>query len=101
VVEQHKAARRTDKGIYCDTNERIKGSNSFKMNNIAGKYICGRRGGKNFSQLERPDLKTKACPVGLKPCSKFTSLENTVCIDKDESPAKVCPITEIKFLAPG
>lgn len=56
--------------------------------------FCGKRGGKSFLEVVRPDEKGK-CPKDHKKCSKNTSPQNTICYPKDEDYA--CPITDIRF----
>ena len=62
----------------------------------AGKRICGRRGGKPFESVVRPDVNGN-CPEGTEACSTKTSAENTVCYarsDKEDS----CPITHMMIV---
>ena len=59
-----------------------------------GQRICGKRGGKSFAQVTRPDAETGACPSGTSACAASTSPENTVCYPKAEH-ATSCPITSL------
>jgi len=60
------------------------------------RQICGRRGGKNFIEVQRPDV-SGHCPNGTSPCSTKTTPENTVCYPLEDHESS-CPITQIKFV---
>ena len=60
--------------------------------------FCGKRGGKSFIDVTRPDLETKLCPEGTKPCSSKTTIDNTVCYPEADIDSS-CPITDFKFVA--
>ena len=65
------------------------------MANFDGSTICGKRGGKPFTETLRPTL-DGACPSGTVPCSFNTSPENTICMSPEEK--GLCPVTEIKLM---
>ena len=64
------------------------------MSKFNGKIICAEKGGDTFEKVRRPDSETGLCPDGTSPCSKSTSVENTVCYP-EELHESSCPITEI------
>ena len=68
------------------------------MTNLSGVKICGKRGGKPFKEALRPTLIDRACPEGTTPCSSATTIENTICISREDKDAGLCPITEIKLM---
>jgi len=67
------------------------------MTRFFGKHICGVRGGDSFAKVARPLITTNQCPEGTVPCSKITSLENTLCYPEKDREA-LCPITDIVFV---
>jgi hypothetical protein len=62
-------------------------------------HICGRRGGKSFNEVQRPDIVSKKCPEGTVSCSSTTSIQTTLCYPASEI-ATSCPIVFIKFVSP-
>lgn len=70
------------------------------QSNPFGAYVCGTRGGDPWISVTRPDLETKECPKGTEPCSKKTSVEDTVCYPSKEHAAK-CPINHFEFSKTG
>lgn len=70
------------------------------MTKLEGETVCGRRGGLPFVDTLRPNSDGQ-CPPKTVPCSMNTSLENTICVEQDESECGIpenCPITEIKLV---
>ena len=59
-----------------------------------GLRICGKRGGKSFAGVTRPDAATGACPEGTTACAASDSPENAVCYPPAEH-ATSCPITSL------
>ena len=53
------------------------------MTDLEGVTICGKRGGKPFVDVIRPNTDGD-CPSNTVPCSAFTSPENTICSDAKE-----------------
>ena len=49
----------------CDT---IEGFDSWEQESIKGKKLCGKRGGKSFKNVIRPDYVTGKCKPGYEPC---------------------------------
>ena len=68
---------------------------SIKYSKFNGKIICGKRGGKPFVSVIRPDPETGSCPENTTPCFQSTNIQNMVCYPPDEHDS--CPITEIVF----
>ena len=70
------------------------------MTRLEDVTICGRRGGLPFVDARRPNSDGQ-CPPGTVPCSRSTSIENTICVEQDSSECGVpdnCPITEIRLV---
>ena len=65
------------------------------MTSIDGILPCAKRGGANFLDTVRVDLKTYECPKGYKPCSPYTTPTDTICIEEDADPQEECPLLEI------
>ena len=65
--------------------------------NFDGKSICGKRGGKSFLEVTRPDPETQECPAGTQACSDSTDADSTVCYPPSEL-ATSCPVTDISLL---
>ena len=49
------------------------------MTDFGGVTICGKRGGKSFAEVNRPQS-DGSCPEGMVACSNATSKENTICV---------------------
>ena len=64
------------------------------MTSITDRIVCAKRGGPIFLETIRVNPTTGICPRGLVPCSKVTSMTDTVCIDPNERKEK-CPIIDI------
>ena len=69
----------------------INAKRSVKTSDFYGKYICGLKGGANFTTAIRPDYDTDVCPDGTVLCSVQTDAETTICAASLDS----CPITEM------
>jgi hypothetical protein len=52
----------------------VKGFDSVKTTKFYGLHICGKRGGKSFNEVLRPDIISKSCPESTVACSQTTSL---------------------------
>jgi len=61
--------------------------------------ICGEQGGLPFTKAVRPN-KLGVCPKNHSPCSKATSVQNTICYSNTEGQGK-CPINDIVFAKQG
>lgn len=61
-----------------------------------GYYICGKKDGKSFVSVDRPDMEN-TCPGLTEPCSNSTSPENTVCYPPEDHKTE-CPVTEAFFV---
>ena len=88
---------------YCDRDTEyycrdLSGLPATTMKVIDGNIICGKAKGKSFLQSTRPDPATKRCPSKTKPCSQYTSPDNTLCIAETADPEKECPITQVVFV---
>jgi len=59
------------------------------------RIFCGKPDGEPFATVVRPDMSTKKCPSGYKPCSMKTSLNNTICFE--EGKRETCPITAVAW----
>ena len=81
-------------GSYCKLMPAIE---PVSQTNFDGKSICGKRGGKSFLEVTRPDPETQECPSGTQACSDSTDAANTVCYPPSELAAS-CPITDISLL---
>ena len=68
------------------------------MTNLGTVKICGKRGGKPFIEALRPSANAETCPDETIPCSSTTSIENTICVSREDKEAGLCPITEIKLM---
>ena len=69
----------TRKGKNKSCSKKIERERSIEMTNLGGATICGKRGGKPFTEVARP-TKEGSCPKNTVPCSEATSKENTVCV---------------------
>ena len=72
------------------------------MSQFDGVRICGKRGGQSFLNTVRPNS-NGVCPGKTIPCSRFTSPENTICVEPSVAENGIlsdCPITEIKLVDP-
>ena len=67
---------------------------ALEITKFNGKIICGRRAGKTFEKVIRPDPQTGLCPTDTTACSPKTSVENRVCYPDNEYESS-CPITDI------
>ena len=81
-------------GSYCKLMPAIEPVSQI---NFDGKAICGKRGGKSFLEVTRPDPETYECPSGTQACNDRTGPDVTVCYPPSELAAS-CPITEIRLL---
>jgi hypothetical protein len=62
------------------------GSPPIVQNNLGGFKICGKRKGKPFTQVIRPDSKFLSCPYGTESCdpeSLFTHPDEAICVEYD------------------
>jgi hypothetical protein len=75
-------------------------ANYVTQSNPFGSYVCGTRGGDSWVNVTRPDFETKKCPKDTEPCSKKTSVDNTVCYPKKDHASK-CPINHFEFTKSG
>lgn len=66
-----------------------------KLPIINNKVVCGKRGGKPFVDVIRPDQKTGKCPGELRPCSLNSPTQNTICVKSEDKPSK-CPIVDLQ-----
>jgi len=60
---------------------------------LLGNYVCGRRGGIAFKDVQRVD-KAGRCPKDTRACSSKTKPGNTLCYPKNVTE---CPITEMNI----
>ena len=84
-------------GVTCNCLRYIGFSPPLQMTELEGVSICGRRGGLPFVDTLRPNSDGQ-CPPNTVPCSRNTSIDNTICVEQDESECGIldkCPITEI------
>ena len=83
------------KDTECNGGDIIDDIKPINMTNDKGTVICGVRGGPTFLETVRPDFDTRECPKELIPCSSFTSVDDTVCINPEDVANFKCPIVEI------
>ena len=67
------------------------------MSVIEGKVACGKRGGKAYVDVIRPDIVTNRCPEDLVACALGSLIENTICVKENEK-ATECPIVDIQLV---
>jgi len=91
-------------GIGCNRNETLAGCETaaplppVRMQQLNGKRICGKANGPSFREAVLPEKYSRdyICPDRYKPC--ILNAKETYCYKNEEDPAKVCPITDIKFV---
>ena len=77
----------------CDS---IKENESVMQADFGLPYICGRRGGDTYLEVQRATDDGK-CPSGTEPCSTKTSALNTICYP-EEKLSTHCPVTDIQIV---